>query len=126
MKEADKWSAVVILDKTYYQTKTQESSKDETNYKLTDSKIDNNTMSKISKFCKIPCKSLTNKEDSLTNYIPKISNFFGEPKIHKSKQIKTSRRKTKIRIYRNSKTPMTSYLDPQLQAHLTRIIDSPN
>ena len=42
IKEADKGSAVVILDKTYYKIKIQEISKDEANYKLIDTNIDNN------------------------------------------------------------------------------------
>ena len=41
-------SAVVILDKTYYKTKIQEILKDETNYKLIDSNIDNNIILKKS------------------------------------------------------------------------------
>ena len=43
-------SAVVILDKTYYKTKVQEILKDETNYKLIDTNLDNKIISKITKF----------------------------------------------------------------------------
>ena len=42
IKEADKGSVVVILNKTYYTTKIQEILKDETNYKLIDINRDNN------------------------------------------------------------------------------------
>ena len=42
IKEADERSAVVILHKTYYKTKIQKILKDETNYKLIDTNIDNN------------------------------------------------------------------------------------
>ena len=48
LKEADKESAVVILDKAYHKANPQEILKDETNYKLIDKKIDNNI--RITKF----------------------------------------------------------------------------
>ena len=68
---------------------TQEILKDKTFYKLIDTNVDNNIISKITKFCKIHHKSLAKKEkDFLTNYIPTTSNFYRLPKIHKSKQIK--------------------------------------
>ena len=51
IKEADKGSAVVIFNKTYYRTKIQEILRDETNYKLIDTGINNN-ISKFRKFCK--------------------------------------------------------------------------
>ena len=62
IKEANKGSDVVILDKTYYKTKIQEILKDETNYKLIDKNIDNNIISKITKFCKVHNQSQTKKE----------------------------------------------------------------
>ena len=100
-KKVYKGNAVVIWDKTYYESKTQVILKDETNYKLIDTNIDNNIISKITKFCKIYNKSLTKKEkDFLTNYISITSNFYGLPKVHKSKLIKKRRRNTKIWIYR--------------------------
>ena len=75
----------------YYKTKIQEISKDETNYKLIDTNMDNNAISKIIKFCKIHNKPPTKKEkDFLTNYTPITSNFYELPKIHKSKQIKNA------------------------------------
>ena len=77
IKEADKRSDVVISDKTYYRTKIQEILRGETNYKVIDKNIDNNIISKITKFYKTLNKTQTRKEeDFLTNYIPKISNFF--------------------------------------------------
>ena len=100
IKETDKISAVVILDKAYYKTKIQEILKDETTYKLTDINVDNIIMSKIIKFCKIHNELQTKKRKRLlTNYIPKTRNFYGLPKIHKSKQIKRAVENTKIRIY---------------------------
>ena len=50
--KADKVIVVVILYKTYYKTKIQEILKDETNYKLIDTNIDYNMISKITKFIK--------------------------------------------------------------------------
>ena len=49
-------------------------------------------MSKITKFCKIHDRSLIKKEKKyfLTNNISITSNFYGLPKIHKSKQIKNA------------------------------------
>ena len=61
--------------------------KDETNHKLIDRNIDNNMISKITKFNKIHNKSLTKKEKY---YISITSNFYGLPKIHMSKQIKNT------------------------------------
>ena len=48
IKEADKGSFLVILDKMYYKTKIQEILKDKTNYKIIDTNID--LISKITKF----------------------------------------------------------------------------
>ena len=42
IKEASKGSSIVILDKTYFKTKIQEILEDKTNFKLIDTKIDNN------------------------------------------------------------------------------------
>ena len=75
-----------------YKTKIQEILEDKTYYKLIDTNVDNNIISKITKFCKLHNKSLTKKEkDFLTNHIFITSNFDGLPKIHKSKQIKNAK-----------------------------------
>ena len=72
-------------------TKIQEKLENKTYYKLIDTNIDNNIISKTTKFCKMHNKSLTKKEkEFLTNHISKTSNFYGLPKIHKSKQIKNA------------------------------------
>ena len=42
IREANKGSAVVILDKIYYKTRIQEILRDENNYKSNDTNIDNN------------------------------------------------------------------------------------
>ena len=53
MKKADKGNTVVILGKTYYRRKIQEILKNETNYKLIHTNIDNVIISKMTKFCTI-------------------------------------------------------------------------
>ena len=89
IKEADKGSAVVILDKAFYKTKIQEILEDKTYYKLINTNVDSNMISKITKFCKIHNKSRTKREkDFLTNHISITRNFYGLPRIHKSKLIK--------------------------------------
>ena len=90
IKEADKGSAIVILDKAFYKTKIQEILEDKTYYKLINTNVDNNIISKITKFCKIHNKSLTKKEKDFLNYISITSNFYGLPRIHKSKLIKNA------------------------------------
>ena len=87
IKEVDNGNTIVILDKTY-KIKIQEILKDETNYKLIDTNIDNDIISKITKFCKIHKSQTKSEKDFLTNYVSITSNFYGLPKIHKSKQIK--------------------------------------
>ena len=87
----------------YYKTKIPEILNDETNYTQLDTNIGNNII-KITKFCKMQNISQTKEKYFLTNYIPKTSNFYELPKIHKFKQIKKKRRNTKVQIYRISKT----------------------
>ena len=104
IKQADKGSAIVILEKADYKTKTQEILDDKTNFKLIDTNVNSNIISKITKFCKIHNESQTKKEkDFLINHISITSNFYELPKIPKSKQIRKRRRNIKIRIYKNPK-----------------------
>ena len=91
IKEADKGSTVVIMNKDYYQKKISEMLKDENNYKSLDNNIDQKILSKIKRFCQTHDKTLTKKEkDFLTKFNCKTSNFYGLPKIHKSKEIKNA------------------------------------
>lgn len=79
------------MDRTYYKTKILETLEDRNNYKLIDTNIDKNIISKITKLCTTHNKILTKKEkDFLINFIPKTSNFYGLPKIHKSREIKAA------------------------------------
>ena len=67
----------------------QEILRDETNYKLTDTNIDNDIASEITKFCKINNEKLTKKqEDFRTKYISKTNHFNRLTKIDKLGEIK--------------------------------------
>ena len=61
-KEVDKRSVIVILNKTYYRTKTQEILKDVTKYKITDTNVHANILSKLTKFGKTHNEALIKKE----------------------------------------------------------------
>ena len=99
IKEADKRSAIVILDKTYYRTKIKKILSNETDYKLLDANVDNKIISKITKFCRIHNKSLTKKENNfLTDYITQTSNFYGLLKVHKTEKIKKQQKHKNLNI----------------------------
>ena len=92
IKEADKGSAVVIMNKEFYEKKINEMVNDETNYKTIDSNEDKCIISKIIKLCNKYKEILTKKEaDYLVNFDHKTSNFYGLPKIHKSEIIKEAK-----------------------------------
>lgn len=62
---------------------------DKSNYKPIDANMDKKIISQINKFCAKYDDKLTKKEkDYLINFNSKTSNFYGLPKIHKSKEIK--------------------------------------
>ncbi|CAC5412144.1 unnamed protein product [Mytilus coruscus] len=92
IKEADKGSAVVIMDLNYYINIANNLLQDNTYYE----KEKNYNQSKIKKQIIIACihllrKGLTDKEcDYLTNFKCKSSNFYGLPKIYKSNVIRES------------------------------------
>ena len=89
IKEADKGSAVVIMDKTYYIQKIQEMLDDQNYYKPIESNKDNHIIATIKKLCKKYENNLTkNEKKYLTEFDHKTSNFYGLPKIHKSTLIK--------------------------------------
>ena len=86
IKKAYQVSAVTILDKRCNKTKMQEIPKEETNNRSINTNRENNK--KITKSNKTYNKTLTKKEKYFqTNYIPKTSNFYGPPNIHKSVEI---------------------------------------
>ena len=96
IKEADKGSAIVIMDREYYKEKIQTMLEDPQSYRPIDKNIDKKTMSKISELCEKNNTVLTKKEvEFLTNFSPRTSNLYGLPKIHKSEEIKNSIRTQK-------------------------------
>ena len=89
IKEADKGSAVVVMDTEYYRNKIQEMLNDQNNYKQIDENNDTNIISKIKTLCQRYDNILTKHEiEYLTKFDVKTSNYYGLPKIHKSKLIK--------------------------------------
>ena len=60
-------SVVVILDKIYYRIKIQKILRNETNYKLIDTNIDNDIISVLTKFWKTYNETLTKKRKGFLN-----------------------------------------------------------
>ena len=91
IKEADKGSAVVIMDKEYYRENIQNMLNNTNNYELMETNKDKNVLSKIIKLCNKYDNVLTSKERKyLVDFNTKTSNFYGLPKIHKSEIIKNA------------------------------------
>lgn len=88
IKEADKGSAVVLMDTNFYKSKVLDILNDEETYKKIPRNIDQNTMYKIKETINKYNHYLTKDEILyLTNFEYKTSLFYGLPKIHKSKLI---------------------------------------
>ncbi|XP_062587971.1 uncharacterized protein LOC134249655 [Saccostrea cucullata] len=88
IKEADKGGAIVIMDTDHYKEMVLDQLNDNNFYKELVSNEDSKTMRRIRKFTNNFADNLTKKEvDYLTNFEIKSSNFYGLPKIHKSKEI---------------------------------------
>ena len=89
IKEADKGSAVVIMSKHFYKSKILEILNDSNNYEKTSKNFDKDTMKNIHVLCQKFNDHLTEKEiDYVTKFEYRTSNFYGLPKIHKSKLLK--------------------------------------
>lgn len=88
IKEADKGSAIVIMDSDYYENKMQEMLEDASTYEKLDQNIDRSIMNKVCTLVGKYQANLTKREISyLTKFDYKTSKFYGLPKIHKSKAI---------------------------------------
>ncbi|CAG2246104.1 unnamed protein product [Mytilus edulis] len=88
IKEADKGGGIVIMDKDHYKDMVLNQLEDGVFYQKLNGNRDKSTMSKIRKLIKEYSDNLTDKEkDYLKNFEVKTSNFYGLPKIHKSKEI---------------------------------------
>lgn len=87
-KQADKGGAIVIMDKEHYKRMVNDHVNNLDFYSETNISEDAKTMRKINNFTEKYKESLTSKEkDYLTKFEMKHSNFYGLPKIHKSKEI---------------------------------------
>ena len=88
IKEADKGGAIIIMDTDHYKEMALEQLGDRQFYIQVTERVDKLTSSKVNKFTTKFNHHLTkNEADYLTNYEIKSSNFYGLPKIHKSKDI---------------------------------------
>ena len=88
IKEADKGGATVIMNKSFYQDKIENMLLNEDYYEKLDKNPQKEIMIKYNDFAQKYRSNLTRKEfDYLTEFETKPSNFYGLPKIHKSKEI---------------------------------------
>ena len=91
IKEADKGGAVVIMNKNHYKKMVMDHLNDKKTYKKVTKSCDNNTMTELKRLTEKFKNELTQQEIKyLTNFSFKTSNFYGLPKIHKSKLIKAA------------------------------------
>ena len=88
IKEADKGSAVVVMDIQYYRQLVLKMLKDDTYYETVKKYNSKKIMQKLVVLLNLYRKGLTDKEvDYICNFKCKTSNMYGLPKIHKSKII---------------------------------------
>ena len=85
IKEADKGSAVVIMNKNFYEEKIDELLSEHDRYEEVEGNLDKKCMNKIDKLIQETDSYITRKEkEYLTKFEYKTSQFYGLPKIHKS------------------------------------------
>lgn len=88
IKEADKGNAVVIMDREYYKSLCLSILQDESYYEETTNYSPSSVFESLAKIIQEHGSNLTKKEvDYLLDFDAKTSNFYGLPKIHKSKSI---------------------------------------
>lgn len=91
IKEADKGGATVIMNSSYYESKILEMLNDKLYYKKIPANVDNQVINKIRRLSDKYSHCLTKSESKcLTEFNFKTSQFYGLPKIHKSKQISSA------------------------------------
>lgn len=89
IKEADKGSALVLMNRDYYQNCILNLLNDTTTYIEVSENKDHAVINKIKRLSIKFNNVLTKKEkDYITNFDYKTSQFYGLPKVHKSDQIK--------------------------------------
>lgn len=99
IKEADKGSAVVLMDSDFYKEKIEEIINDENYYEELTENRDKDIMKNIFKLVSSFSNELTEKEFKfLTKFDYKTSNFYGLPKVHKSNIIKLAVEQQKSEI----------------------------
>ena len=88
IKEADKGSTVVVMDKQDYKEMVLNILKDKTFYSLESNYKQYKILAELQKLVEQFRNSFTDKErEYITKFQCKTSNFYGLPKIHKSKAI---------------------------------------
>ena len=87
IKEADKGSAVVIMGKEFYENGIKEMLAATETYQVISSDIDRTTVNKISALLDKYDNCTKKEKRYLTNFDYRTSQFYGLPKIHKSKTI---------------------------------------
>ena len=88
IKEADKGGAIVIMDRDYYEEKITEMLADMHIYTEIPNNVDKTTLAKIRGLISHYESILTEKEKNyLTQFENQTSQFYGLPKVHKSKEI---------------------------------------
>jgi hypothetical protein len=88
IKEADKGSAIVVMDKDYYQEKINDVLNDSDTYVEIPTNRDSSIHNKIKKMVNKYSNELTkNEKHYLTHFEYKTSQMYGLPKIHKSTEI---------------------------------------
>ncbi len=88
IKEAEKGSAVCIMNKDFYVLNMLKMFQDGHTYEETQHNMDSKTMCKIKHLIKLHEQNLTKHENEyLTEFEVKTSNLYGLPKVYKSKVI---------------------------------------
>ena len=88
IKESDKGGAVVVMNKTHYYNIVVKILQGEETYKITNENCDKKVFKDLEKLvAKFSNCLLKEEQDFLTKFSFSTSNFYGLPKIHKSKII---------------------------------------
>ena len=88
IKEADKGGAVVVMNKTHYYSMVVKILQDKVTYKKTNEYCDKKLFKDLEKLiAKFSNCLLKEEQDFLTKFSFSTSNFYGLPKVHKSKII---------------------------------------
>ena len=91
IRSVDKGGGIVVMDTDYYVHKVEECLNDNKTYKKLNNHNISSEMKKVAKFCNKFKHILTDEERLyLHKFDHKLSNFYGNPKIHKSKLINDS------------------------------------